>query len=149
MSGFEIRDPDFARKVADSFARQKAMETLGGTIATVEPGKVILEMPFSPGFTQQHGFLHAGAITTMLDSAAGYAAFSLMPPNTEVLTIELKTSLMSPAQGEHFRFESRVEKAGRTITFCTAEAFAISNGSEKKIATLTATMMTVANPTRE
>ncbi len=119
------------------------MKTLGGSLTSVQPGKVVLEMPFNPTFTQQHGFMHAGAITSMLDSAAGYAALSLMPENAEVLTIELKTSLLSPAKGDHFRFEAIVIKAGRTITFCEAKAIAIEENKEKAIATLTASMFTV------
>ncbi len=122
------------------------MHTMGGSIASIEAGRVVLEMPFNSAFTQQHGFLHAGAVTTMLDSAAGYAAFSLMPVNAEVLTIEFKTNLMSPAKGEHFRFVGEVVKAGRTITFCEASAYAqTDDGAEKKIATMNATMMAVTN----
>ncbi len=122
------------------------MHTMGGSIASIEAGRVVLEMPFNSAFTQQHGFLHAGAVTTMLDSAAGYAAFSLMPVNAEVLTIEFKTNLMSPAKGEHFRFVGEVVKAGRTITFCEASAYAQTDDeAEKKIATMNATMMAVTN----
>lgn len=145
---FAPKNANFESRVRTSFASQKIMTTLGGTITSVEPGKVILEMPFNADFTQQHGFLHAGAITTMLDSAAGYAAFSLMAEDAEVLTIELKTSLMSPALGDHFRFEGNVMKAGRTISFCQADAYALSAGREKRIASMTATMMAVTE-TRE
>ena len=120
------------------------MATLSAELCSVEPGKVVIEIPFNPGFSQQHGFIHAGIITTCMDSAAGYAAFSLMPNDAEVLTIELKTSLLSPAKGERFRFEGNVIKPGRTITFCDAVAVAIdSKGNEQQIATMTATMMNV------
>lgn len=142
--GFEPKDKNFKARVAASFAKQEAMASLGGEIVEVEPGKVVLQMPFDLRFTQQHGFIHAGIITTMLDSAAGYAAFSLMPENAAVLTVEFKTNLMAPAQGDAFRFVGTVLKPGRTITFSQAEAFAISSdGIEKKIATMSATMMTV------
>ncbi|MEM9277567.1 MAG: PaaI family thioesterase [Pseudomonadota bacterium] len=141
---FEPRDPDYKQKVHDSFAKQGAMHLVGGRIVSVEPGHVVLEMPMNEKVTQQHGFVHAGIITTMLDSAAGYSAFSLMPADAQVLTIEFKTNLMAPAKGEHFRFEGRVIKPGRTITFCEATAFAIdADESEKKITTMTATMMAV------
>lgn len=141
---FEPRDPEYKQKVHDSFARQGAMETLGASIVNIEPGKVILELPFKPGLSQQHGFLHAGILATMLDTAAGYSAYSLMPPEAAVLTVEFKTSLIAPARGSEFRFEGQVVKPGRTITFCEANAFAVAPGQmEKKVASMTATMMAV------
>ena len=141
---FEPHDPEFEKKVRDSFDRQSAMHTIGGRIDSVEPGRVVLEMPFSSSLTQQHGFIHAGIITTMLDSSAGYAAFSLMPPEAAVLTIEFKTSLIAPAKGELFRFAGQVIKPGRTITFCESTAFAVEPGQpDRKIASMTTTMMTV------
>ena len=141
---FEPRDQDYDTKVRQSFDRQQMMHTLGAKMVSVLPGEVVLEMPFNPDFTQQHGFLHAGAITTMLDSAAGYAAFSLMLPQASVLTVELKTSLLAPAKGENFRFIGRVIKPGRTITFCEAEALALTDDREnRKIASMTATMMCI------
>ena len=141
---FEPRDPNFKTRVRESFDRQSAMATLGGYIKSIEPGSVILGMSFDQKLTQQHGFLHAGIVTTMLDSAAGYAAFSLMDPEAAVLTIEFKTSLMAPASGIEFRFEGRVLKPGRTITFATAQAFAIGKSDDEKlIAEMTATMMAV------
>ena len=143
---FDHKDPNFKTRVQESFSKQKLMHTMGANIATIEAGHVVLEMPFSESFTQQHGFLHAGTVTTMMDSAAGYAAFSLMPPQAEVLTIELKTNLISPARGEFFRFEGNVIKPGRTITFCEATAYALdASGSQKKIATMAATMMSVVD----
>ncbi len=130
---------DFEARVRESFARQRVMQTLGARIASIEAGAVELEMPFNADFTQQHGFLHAGVVTTVLDSAAGYAAYSLMPEGAAVLTIELKTSLMRVAKGDLFRFEGRVMKAGRTVMFAEARAF--SGAAE--IAHLTASMMVV------
>lgn len=136
---------DFAARLRDSFARQTVMKTLGISIANIAPGAVELTMPYRADLTQQHGFLHAGIITTALDSAAGYAAFSLMPVDAAVLTVELKTALMAPARGDYFVFRAAVRKPGRTITFAEATAFAITdNGeTEKEIATLTATLMTI------
>ncbi|WP_108819123.1 PaaI family thioesterase [Pseudovibrio sp. Alg231-02] len=143
MSEFTPRFAGYEKKVRDSFARQPAMASLGIEIARVEPGIVELIMPYNKDFTQQHGFLHAGIVTTALDSAAGYAAFSLMDEDAAVLTIELKTNLMNPAAGEYFVFRAKVEKPGRTITFVNATAYAIKDGSEKKVATLSGTMMSV------
>ena len=141
---YEPRTPNYETRVRDSFAKQNAMKTIGATIESIEPGHVILAMPFNPQFTQQHGFLHAGIITTMLDSAAGYAAFSLMPEEAAVLTVELKTSLLAPARGQRFCFVGQVTKPGRTITFTTAEAIGIDeDGKETKIAMLSATMMAI------
>lgn len=137
-------DPNYAAKVAESLSKQGAVTAIDGKLVSVEPGRVVLELPFSHRITQQHGFVHAGVLATMLDSSAGYAAFSLMPEDTAVLTIEFKTSLMAPAKGERFRFEGRVIKPGRTIIFCEADAVAIGeDGTEKKVAHMTATMMVV------
>lgn len=143
---FKTLDPEFEAKIRNSFSYQGALATLGGKLTLIEPGRCVLEMPYSKSVTQQHGFVHAGILTTMMDSAAGYAAFTLMPTEAEVLTIEFKTSLMHPARGKQFRFEGRVIKPGRTIMFCEADAFALDDtNSEKKVASLTATMMVVMN----
>ncbi len=143
MTEFKPKTADFAQRVADSFARQAALTTMGARLVSVEPGRVVVDMAHDDRFTQQHGFIHAGVTTTVLDTACGYAAFSLMPADAGVLTIELKTNLLAPAAGETFEFEGRVVKPGRTVTFCEGEAFAISKGARKRIATLSATMMTV------
>ena len=143
MTEFKPRTPDYAQRVADSFARQAALATMGVRLVSIEPGRVVMEMAHDDRFTQQHGFVHAGVTTTVLDTACGYAAFSLMPADAGVLTVELKTSLLAPAAGKTFIFEGRVIKPGRTVTFCEGEAFALSNGARKRIATLSATMMTV------
>ena len=143
MTQFDVSDPDFEQRVRDSFHRQNAMTTLGVEIVSINPGRVEFEMPFHDGFAQQHGFVHAGIITTVLDSACGYAAFSLMPVEAAVLTVELKTSLLAPAKGERFRMVGSVVKPGRTLTFCEGTAYAINDGVEKRVTTMTATMMTV------
>lgn len=142
---FEPRDPDFRAKVAASFARQKAMESLGIALTTVRPGEVELEMSFHEAYTQQHGFIHAGIVTTALDSACGYAAFSLMSPDAAVLTVEFKTNLLAPAKGERFVFRAEVVKPGKTLTICEGRAFAVSNGDEKLIATMTGTLMAICD----
>lgn len=144
MAQFIPRNPDFMSRARDSFNRQQVMRTLGIKLNQVGPGTVELEMPYDPAFTQQHGFLHAGIVSTVLDSACGYAAFSLMPADAAVLTIEFKINLLSPARGERFVFRGAVIKPGRTITVADGQAFAISqDGAEKLIATMTGTMMAV------
>jgi uncharacterized protein (TIGR00369 family) len=141
MTRFDPKDPDFEVRVGTSFARQTAMVTLGIEITNVMPGEVELKMPYAAAYTQQHGFVHAGTITTALDSACGYAAFSLMPNDAAVLTVEFKTNLIAPARGDYFLFRARVVKPGRTITVCDAQAFAVEDGKEKLVATMTGTLM--------
>ena len=139
----EFRNPEAVARMHADFARQGAMASLGITVADVAPGRVTLAMPFNPNFTQHHGFIHAGVITTAMDSACGFAAFTLMDADAEVLTVEFKSNFMSPAAGQQFRFEGEVIKSGRTLTFTQGRAIAISDGAEKTIATMTATMMAV------
>ena len=142
-SPFEPPDPDFAARVRASFGRQDAMRTIGATLSTVEPGRVAIELPWAQALTQQHGFLHAGMIATALDSACGYAAFSLMPVEAAVLTIEYKINLLAPAKGQRFRMVGDVLKPGRTITVVEGQAWAIEDGQEKLVATMNATLMAV------
>jgi uncharacterized protein (TIGR00369 family) len=141
MTGFDPRDKNFEARVRSSFARQTAMATLGIEITGLKAGEVELKMPYAAAYAQQHGFIHAGIITTALDSACGYAAFSLMPEDAAVLTVEFKTNLIAPARGDHFLFRARVVKPGRTITVCEAQAFAVEGGKEKLVATMTGTLM--------
>lgn len=138
-------DPDFAARVRDSFGRQAVMDTLGARLAAVEAGRVVIEMAHKPQLTQQHGFLHAGIVSTALDSACGYAAFSLMPPDAAVLTIEFKVNLLAPARGPQLRFEGQVAKAGRTISVVEGRAWQHdgAGGEPTLVATMTATVMTV------
>ena len=140
---FEPRCIDFADRVRDSFARQGAMHTLGASLGLVVPGAVDIELPWAPALTQQHGFLHAGMVSTALDSACGYAGLTLMPADAAVLTIEFKINLLAPAKGQRFRMEGRVIKPGRTITVSEGKAFAIDQGKEKLIATMSCTLMCV------
>src|ERR1700751_3047728 len=138
---FQPKDPHFAERVRASFVRQRAMHTLGVEITRLAAGEIELAMPYDAAFTQQHGFVHAGIIATVLDSACGYAAFSLMPADAAVLTVEFKTNLLAPARGDRFLFKGEVVKPGRTITVSAASAFAIEDGEEKLIATMTGTLM--------
>jgi uncharacterized protein (TIGR00369 family) len=141
MARFNPKDANFDARVRTSFARQTAMATLGIEIVDLKPGEIELRMPYAIAYTQQHGFVHAGIITTALDTACGYAAFSLMPDDAAVLTVEFKTNLVAPARGDHFLFRARVLKPGRTITVCDAQAFAVEEGKERLVATMTGTLM--------
>jgi uncharacterized protein (TIGR00369 family) len=147
MPRFEPKNPDFRRVATNTFERQRAMRTLGISLARMEPGEVDLAMGYSPDFTQQNGFVHAGVITAGLDNACGIAAFTLMPADSDILTVEFKTNLLAPAKGEHFAFRAAVVKPGRTLTVCEGRAYAVHDGVETLIATMTATMM--ALPRRE
>ena len=140
---FEPKDPGYADRVRASFARQAAMDTIGATLAAVEPGRVVIELAWAQALTQQHGFLHAGMVATGLDSACGYAGFSLMPADAAVLTIEYKINLLAPAQGQRFRMEGLVIKPGRTVTVTEGRAWAIEDSREKLIATMSCTLMAV------
>jgi uncharacterized protein (TIGR00369 family) len=141
MTSFEPKDPHFEARVKASFARQQTMATLGIEITGLGADEIELRMPQMAAYTQQHGFTHAGIIATALDSACGYAAFSLMPADAAVLTVEFKTNLIAPAKGEYFLFRGRVVKPGRTITVCDSQAFAVESGEERLVATMTGTLM--------
>jgi uncharacterized protein (TIGR00369 family) len=136
-------DPDFEKRVRASFSQQKVLETLGAEISLVRAGEVHLRTPFDDRFTQQDGFLHAGIVTTLMDSACGYAAYSFMPVGSRVLSVEFKVNLLSPARGERFRAEGRVIKAGRTITVCEGKLFSIQGAEETLCAIMQATMICI------
>ncbi len=140
---FEPQDPGYAARVRDSFARQGAMATIGATLAAIEPGRVVIELDWAPALTQQHGFLHAGMVATALDSACGYAGFTLMPAEAAVLTIEYKINLLAPAKGQRFRMVGTVVKPGRTVTVAEGRAYALDDGKEKLVATMGCTLMAV------
>jgi uncharacterized protein (TIGR00369 family) len=137
------RDPDFEQRVRASFARQRFMTTLGARLERVVPGEIVIGVPFDASLTQQHGFLHAGAVTAVIDSACGYAALSLMPPGTAVLSVEFKLNLLVPAIGEHFRGIGTVLRAGRTLSVCSGELRAVQATGEVVVAIMQGTMMTV------
>jgi uncharacterized protein (TIGR00369 family) len=141
MPRFEPKNPDYLNVAAATFDQQQAMRTLGISIARLEPGEVDLTMPYSPDWTQQNGFVHAGIVTAGLDNACGIAALTLMPSGSDILTVEFKTNLLAPAKGERFAFRTHIVKPGRTLTVCEARAFADSDGAESLIATMTGTLM--------
>ena len=135
-------NPDFAAAVTNNFAQQPVMNLIGARLGHVEPGVVEIELPFRADLTQQDGYIHAGVITTVADSAAGYAAYTLMPAGSRVLSIEFKVNLLRPARGELFVARAEVIKAGRTLTVVRADVFAVGGGGERElVATMQGTMM--------
>ena len=138
-----MADHEALQRVRDSFALQGAMTTLNAQITHLAPGEVDISFDWAPALTQQHGFIHAGMLSTALDSACGYAGFSLMPPEAGVLTIEFKSNLLAPAKGQRFRCEGRVLKPGRTIIVSEGRAYAMEDGKEKLCATMQCTLMAV------
>ena len=137
------RDSDFERRVRDSFVRQRFMATLGATLDIVRPGEVHIAFAHRDELTQQHGYLHAGVLASVADSACGYAALSLMDTEAAVLSVEFKINMLAPAVGERFRAVGRVVRPGRTITVCSAEVSAYREGATVQVAVMQATMMAV------
>ena len=138
-----MRNPRFEQAVRESFAAQRLMATIGARLARVAAGEIEIRVPFRSDLTQQHGFLHAGVVAAALDSACGYAAFTLMAEGAGVLSVEFKTNLLAPARGEELIARGRVVRAGRTITVCQAEAAMLADGAETAVATMLATIMTI------
>ena len=134
---------DTLARVQASFDRQGMMSTLGVGVTSVEPGKVAMSLRHDDRFTQQHGFLHAGAVASVLDTACGYAAFSVMPSDAAVLTASYTINLLAPAAGERFVITGEVVRAGRTLVICRGEAFA--DGDQRPFAVMQATMTAVYN----
>jgi uncharacterized protein (TIGR00369 family) len=130
--------------VRESFSRQGFMKTLGAEISVLDHGQVEISIGHRPTLTQQNGFIHAGVLTSILDSACGYAAMSVGPEKHDVLSVEFKVNLLAPAKGERFVARAAVKRAGKNLTVCTADAFAIQNGEEKVVATMLATMMNIS-----
>ena len=126
MPTFEPQDPNFEARIRASFARQKIMKTIGARLTKVAPGEVEIELPFRADLTQQHGFLHAGIVTAIVDTACGYAAMTLMPGDATVLTVEYKLNLLAPGEGDFFVAEGRVAKPGRTLCIVQGEVYARS-----------------------
>jgi len=135
-------NPDFVKAVRQNFTEQAVMTLIGAELSTVAPGVVEILLPFRSDLTQQDGFLHAGIITTIADSAAGYAAYTMMPAGSRVLSVEFKVNLMRPARGETFVARAEVVKSGRTLSVVRADVFAMrGNGEKEMVATMQATMM--------
>lgn len=134
-------DADIVARVRASFARQGAMATLGAELAHVAAGRVAIALPVEPRLSQQDGFLHAGVVVAVLDSACGYAALTLMPEDAEVLSVEFKVNLLAPASGDRVLAEGEVVRAGRTLTVCRGEAYAEEGAERTHVATMLATMV--------
>mgnify|MGYP003575398330 CR=1 FL=1 len=139
---FKALNPAFEANVRESFSKQTAMTTIGAELITVAPGVVEIAIPYRADLTQQHGYLHGGIITTIADTACGYAAYTLMPANSEVLSVEFKVNLLRPAKGQSFVATAEVIKPGRTLTVARADVVSIDEGQKRElIATMQATMM--------
>jgi uncharacterized protein (TIGR00369 family) len=137
----EPADPQFRARVRASFSRQGLMTHLGARLLAVEPGFCEIELPRRPELTQQHGYVHAGAVVSIADTAAGYAALSLMPAGHEVLTVELKINLLAPAAGDRLLARGRVRRAGRTLSVVEAEVLAVTGDRAAPVALMLATMI--------
>ena len=136
------RNPAFAEEIRQSFAKQTIMGLIGAQLSRVDPGVIEITLPYRADLAQQHGYLHAGIVTTIADSACGYAAYSLMPPDSEVLSVEFKVNLLRPAKGEEFVAVAEVIKAGKTLTVVRADVFAVDNEGERQlVATMLGTMI--------
>jgi len=135
---------DYESRIRSSFEKQGVMKTIGAVLTKIAPGEVVIEFSYDTSLTQQHGYVHAGVVTTVVDSACGYAAYTLMASDSEVLTIEYKVNFMYPARGERFKGIGRVLRSGRTVTVCSGDVVAVENGKEKVVATMLATMISVA-----
>ncbi len=133
----------FEQRVRESFSRQTFMATLGAELTSVRPGQVEIRFPFHTSLTQQNDFVHAGAITSILDSACGYAALGVAPEGHDVLSVEFKVNLLAPAIGEDFCARAQVKRAGKTLIVCAADGYARQNGEETLVATMLATIMAV------
>jgi uncharacterized protein (TIGR00369 family) len=124
-------DPNYASHVRSSFDRQEVIKTIGASLVELSPGTAVIEFSHDRSLTQQNGYIHAGVVTTVVDSACGYAAYTLMPENSEVLTVEYKVNFMAPAKGERYRGIGKVLRSGLTITVCSGEVVALEAGGRK------------------
>jgi len=137
----QLRNPSYAQEIEQSFAKQTIMGLIGAELTRIEPGVIEITLPYRADLAQQHGYLHAGIVTTIADSACGYAAYSLMPLNSEVLSVEFKVNLLRPAKGETFSAVAEVVKAGKTLTVVRADVFGIEQERRELVATMLGTMI--------
>lgn len=140
-SQFQPRNPDYKSRLSSSFDAQTVMHLIGASLGEVEPGRIEIRLPYRQDLVQQDGFLHAGISSTIMDSACGYAAFSLMPEEARVLTIEFKINLLAPASGDNFLAVGQVRKSGRTVFVSESELYAGGEGEDKLVATMVGTLM--------
>ncbi|MFE2032367.1 PaaI family thioesterase [Streptomyces scopuliridis] len=142
----EQASPEVRKRIRSSFDRQGLMSHLGARLSHIAPGRVHIVLPSRPEVTQQHGYFHAGATGAIADSAGGYAAFTLFPENTEVLTVEYKINLLAPAVGDHIEAVGTVLKSGRTLTVCQLEVFGVQDGRRSLVAGGQQTLIRVNRP---
>lgn len=138
---FKLQNPDYQSHVRDAFERQPFMRSIGSTLDLIEPGEVRITMPFREDLTQQDGFLHAGVVTTIVDTACGLSALTLMPPGARVLSVEFKLNFMSPGVGDTFEAVGKTLKSGKTISVCTGTVYATKGDTRHTVACMQATMM--------
>jgi uncharacterized protein (TIGR00369 family) len=141
--GFQALDPNFEQRTRESFAKQGIMDHIGATLDVVRPGHVEISLPFRAELSQQHGFFHAGVISTIADSAGGYAGFTLFPADAGVLTVEFKVNLLAAADGERAIAVGEVIRSGRTLTICRIDAYVEKRGARTHCATGTQTLMSL------
>ncbi|OHC66707.1 MAG: thioesterase [Rhodocyclales bacterium RIFCSPLOWO2_02_FULL_63_24] len=146
---FDPRNPDWDATVRGSFARQQVMHLIGAEMGPLTPGHCEIRLPFRDDLTQQNGFFHAGITSTIVDSAGGYAGYTLMPPGSDVLTVEFKLNLLAPADGEYLVAEGQVLKSGRNLVITRGEVYAIKNGKATHCATMQQTLMTMHHKTEK
>ncbi len=140
---FEPRNPDWEATVRGSFARQKVMQLIGAEMGALTPGHCEIRLPFRDDLTQQNSYFHAGITGTIVDSAGGYAGYTLMPQGSDVLTVEFKLNLLAPADGDYLVAEGQVLKSGRNLIIARGEVYAIKNGRATHCATMQQTLMTM------
>ena len=143
-ASFEPPNPDYAARVQASFARQGAMRLIGARLAELSPGYCAIELPYRDDLTQQHGYIHAGVVAAIVDSAGGYAGFTLFPADASVLTVEYKLNLLAPADGERLIAEAEVVKPGRTLVITRGEVFAETAGKRSLCAIMQQTLIVLA-----
>lgn len=141
MNSFQPQDPEYESRVRESFARQPVMRLIGANLQRVEPGAIDIALPYREDLTQQNGYLHAGILTTVADSACGYSAYTLMPADADVLSVEFKMNLLRPAMAERFVAEARVVKAGATLTVARCDVYGWAADEAKMVATMLATLI--------
>ncbi len=146
MAGFAPQDPHYAKRVRGSFARQQAMAFLGAELSELKPGYCEIRLPYRPELTQQDGYFHAGILSTIADSAGGYAGYTLMPADSRVLTVEYKVNLLAPAQGELLVARGRVLRAGRKLVITQVDVGIVRDGQETPCAALLQTLMSLSAP---
>lgn len=145
LGAFSPRDPDWEKRCRDSFARQQFMKLIGGEIICVSPGRCTVAIRMKGELTQQRGFLHGGVTAALADTAAGFAAYSLMPAGSSPLTVEFKINLIAPAAGERFSASANVVRSGRTLTIVETDVSAETSGETKMVAKMLATLICIEN----